>query len=195
MPHNLFLNERHANVTKTYHVEKDDTLVYALGGLGEVGKNMYCLEHDDEILIIDCGVLFPGDELLGVDYVIPDYHHLIRMNKKHKVLIITHGHEDHIGGIPFLLRQVKIDAIYAPRFAKALIQKKLAEHHGLETTKITEINDVIRFVNKTIRHHILKNQLTGMICGFYLLMGPRGRNEALNIKDDIEQFQKFNCKP
>ena len=141
MPHNLFLNERHANVTKTYHVEKDDTLVYALGGLGEVGKNMYCLEHDDEILIIDCGVLFPGDELLGVDYVIPDYHHLIRMNKKHKVLIITHGHEDHIGGIPFLLRQVKIDAIYAPRFAKALIQKKLAEHHGLETTKITEIND------------------------------------------------------
>ena len=141
MPHNLFLNERHANVTKTYHVEKDDTLVYALGGLGEVGKNMYCLEHDDEILIIDCGVLFPGDELLGVDYVIPDYHHLIRMNKKHKVLIITHGHEDHIGGIPFLLRQVKIDAIYAPRFAKALIQKKLAEHHGLETTKITEISD------------------------------------------------------
>ncbi len=141
MPHNLFLNERHANVTKTYHVEKDDTLVYALGGLGEVGKNMYCLEHDDEILIIDCGVLFPGDELLGVDYVIPDYHHLIRMNKKHKVLIITHGHEDHIGGIPFLLRQVKIDAIYAPRFAKALIQKKLSEHHGLETTKITEISD------------------------------------------------------
>ncbi len=141
MPHNLFLNERHANVTKTYHVEKDDTLVYALGGLGEVGKNMYCLEHDDEILIIDCGVLFPGDELLGVDYVIPDYHHLIRMNKKHKVLIITHGHEDHIGGIPFLLRQVKIDAIYAPRFAKALIQKKLSEHHGLENTKITEIND------------------------------------------------------
>ncbi|MBP3851687.1 MAG: ribonuclease J [Erysipelotrichaceae bacterium] len=141
MPHNLFLNERHANVTKTYHVEKDDTLIYALGGLGEVGKNMYCLEHDDEILIIDCGVLFPGDELLGVDYVIPDYHHLIRMNKKHKVLIITHGHEDHIGGIPFLLRQVKIDAIYAPRFGKALIQKKLSEHHGLETTKITEIND------------------------------------------------------
>ncbi len=141
MPHNLFLNERHANVTKTYHVEKDDTLVYALGGLGEVGKNMYCLEHDDEILIIDCGVLFPGDDLLGVDYVIPDYHHLIRMNKKHKILIITHGHEDHIGGIPFLLRQVKIDAIYAPRFAKALIQKKLSEHHGLETTKITEIND------------------------------------------------------
>ncbi|HIW17724.1 ribonuclease J [Faecalicoccus acidiformans] len=135
----------HAQSKKTYHtknhVEKNDTLIYALGGLGEVGKNMYCFEHENEICIVDCGVLFPGDDLLGVDYVIPDYHHLIRMNKKRKFLVITHGHEDHIGGIPFLLRQVNIDAIYAPRFAKALIQKKLAEHKGLERTKIIEIND------------------------------------------------------
>lgn len=140
--HNSF---GHAQSKKTYHtrnsVEKDDTLIYALGGLGEVGKNMYCYEHDNEICIVDCGVLFPGDDLLGVDYVIPDYHHLIRMNKKRKFLVITHGHEDHIGGIPFLLKQVNIDAIYAPRFAKALIQKKLAEHKGLEHTKIIEIND------------------------------------------------------
>ncbi|WP_297238233.1 MBL fold metallo-hydrolase, partial [uncultured Faecalicoccus sp.] len=122
--HNSF---GHAQSKKTYHtrnsVEKDDTLIYALGGLGEVGKNMYCYEHDNEICIVDCGVLFPDDDLLGVDYVIPDYHHLIRMNKKRKFLVITHGHEDHIGGIPFLLKQVNIDAIYAPRFAKALIQK------------------------------------------------------------------------
>ena len=140
--HNSF---GHAQLKKTYHtrnsVEKDDTLIYALGGLGEVGKNMYCYEHDNEICIVDCGVLFPDDDLLGVDYVIPDYHHLIRMNKKRKFLVITHGHEDHIGGIPFLLKQVNIDAIYAPRFAKALIQKKLAEHKGLEHTKIIEIND------------------------------------------------------
>ena len=140
--HNSF---GHAQSKKTYHtrnsVEKDDTLIYALGGLGEVGKNMYCYEHDNEICIVDCGVLFPDDDLLGVDYVIPDYHHLIRMNKKRKFLVITPGHEDHIGGIPFLLKQVNIDAIYAPRFAKALIQKKLAEHKGLEHTKIIEIND------------------------------------------------------
>ncbi len=122
------------------HVQKGDTLIYALGGLGEVGKNMYCYEHDNEICIVDCGVLFGGDDLLGVDYVIPDYHHLIRMNKKRKILVITHGHEDHIGGIPFLLKQVQIDAIYAPRFAKALIQKKLSEHKGLEKTPIIEIN-------------------------------------------------------
>lgn len=135
----------HTNSRKPYHtknhVEKIDTLIYALGGLGEVGKNMYCYEHENEICIVDCGVLFPGDELLGVDYVIPDYHHLIRMNKKRKFLVITHGHEDHIGGIPFLLKQVQIDAIYAPRFAKALIQKKLSEHKGLENTKIIEINE------------------------------------------------------
>lgn len=135
----------HTNSRKPYHtknhVEKTDTLIYALGGLGEVGKNMYCYEHENEICIVDCGVLFPGDELLGVDYVIPDYHHLIRMNKKRKFLVITHGHEDHIGGIPFLLKQVQIDAIYAPRFAKALIQKKLSEHKGLGNTKIIEINE------------------------------------------------------
>ena len=145
MPKQMNTSFGHAQSKKTYHtknhVEKNDTLIYALGGLGEVGKNMYCFEHENEICIVDCGVLFPGDDLLGVDYVIPDYHHLIRMNKKRKFLVITHGHEDHIGGIPFLLRQVNIDAIYAPRFAKALIQKKLAEHKGLERTKIIEIND------------------------------------------------------
>ncbi|WP_083641905.1 ribonuclease J [Faecalibaculum rodentium] len=129
-------------------VRKTDTLVYALGGLGEVGKNMYCYEHENEICIVDCGVLFPGDELLGIDYVIPDYHHLIRQDKKRKILVITHGHEDHIGGIPFLLRQVNIDAIYAPRFAKALIQKKLAEHKGLEKTKIIEIDSDYRIRTK-----------------------------------------------
>lgn len=122
-------------------VRDTDTQIYALGGLGEVGKNMYCYEHGNEIAIVDCGVLFPDDELLGVDYVIPDYHHLIRCNNKRKILVITHGHEDHIGGIPFLLKQVNIDAIYAPRFAKALIEKKLAEHRDAPKVPIIEINE------------------------------------------------------
>lgn len=144
--YNQHANNKHDTINN--HVEETDTLIYALGGLGEVGKNMYCYEHDNEILIVDCGVLFPGDDLLGVDYVIPDYHHLIRMDKKHKTLIITHGHEDHIGGIPYLLKQVTIDAIYAPRFAKALIQKKLSEHKGLETTSVIEINDNSKVATK-----------------------------------------------
>ncbi|MEG1474409.1 MAG: ribonuclease J [Longicatena sp.] len=123
------------------NAEQNDTLIYALGGLGEVGKNMYCFEHENEILIIDSGVRFPEDNLLGVDYVIPDYNYLVKNNRKRKILVITHGHEDHIGGIPFLLRSVDIEAIYAPAFAIALINKKLEERKMLRGVKIIEIND------------------------------------------------------
>ena len=117
-----------------------DTLVYALGGLGEIGKNMYCFEHDNEIVIVDCGVKFPEEDLLGVDYVIPDYSYLVKNHDKVKALIITHGHEDHIGGIPFFLRSVRLKEIYAPRFAKALIEKKLEEHRLSRSCKVIEIN-------------------------------------------------------
>lgn len=119
---------------------KTDTLVYAIGGLGEIGKNMYCFEHDDEIVIIDCGVMFPEDDLLGVDYVIPDYSYLVKNQSKIKAMVITHGHEDHIGGIPFFLQSIHLKQIYAPRFAKALIEKKLDEHRQLKNCKIIEIN-------------------------------------------------------
>ncbi len=120
---------------------KEDTLVYALGGLGEVGKNMYCFQQDDEILIVDAGVKFPDDDLLGVEYVIPDFTHLIKNQDKIKGLIITHGHEDHIGGIPFLLMACKINKIYAPRFAKSLIEKKLSERRKNFNVKIEEIDE------------------------------------------------------
>lgn len=127
---------------------KTDTLVYALGGLGEVGKNMYCFEHDDEIIIVDCGVLFPEEELLGVDYVIPDYSYLVKNASKIKALIITHGHEDHIGAIPFFLRSIRLKQIHAPRFAKALIEKKLEEHRLSRACKIVEINSDSRITTK-----------------------------------------------
>ena len=128
----------HASNKKPYnaknHVEKGDTLIYALGGLGEVGKNMYCYEHENEICIVDCGVLFPGDELLGVDYVIPDYHHLIRMNKKRKFLVITHGHEDHIGAIPYIEKELNMP-IYATKLTMGLIENKLKEHNLMNNTR------------------------------------------------------------
>ena len=109
--------------------KKDKTYVFALGGLGEVGKNMYCLMHNDEIVIIDCGVIFPEEELRGIDYVLPDFTFLKNNEKKIKTLVITHGHEDHIGAIPFLLQNVNIPSIYAPNQAYALIKKKLSDRN------------------------------------------------------------------
>lgn len=107
--------------------EGADTKIFALGGLGEVGKNMYCVMHGNEIIITDAGVTFPAGELMGIDYVIPDFTFLKKNESKIKALFITHGHEDHIGGIPFLLQTVNIPAIYAPNQAVGLIRKKLDE--------------------------------------------------------------------
>ena len=133
------------------------TSVVALGGLGEVGKNMYVITHNSEIIIIDAGVMFPEDELLGVDYVIQDVTYLKQNENKIKGLFITHGHEDHIGGISFLLQSVNIPTIYAPKMAVSLISKKLEDKNMSYQNIVTIDKDShvktkyfnIEFVNTT----------------------------------------------
>lgn len=106
---------------------ESETKIIVLGGLGEVGKNMYCVMHENAIVIIDAGICFPEGGLLGIDYILPDFTFLKQNQDKIKALLITHGHEDHIGGIPFLLQSVNIPAIYAPNQAKELIALKLQD--------------------------------------------------------------------
>ena len=119
--------------------------IYALGGLGEVGKNMYCFENETQIVIIDCGVKFPGVELPGIDYIVPDFTHLKNNKNKIRALIITHGHEDHIGGIPFLIQNVNIPVIYAPRLACALIKNRLEEYRMSDRVKVLEYSSDTKF--------------------------------------------------
>ena len=115
--------------------------IYALGGLGEVGKNMYCIESESDLIIIDAGVMFPEESIYGVNYVIPDYTHLKNMRNKIRALFITHGHEDHIGGIPYLLQNVFVPVIYAPKLAAALIRHKISENNIKDKVTIVEYDE------------------------------------------------------
>ena len=127
------------------------TSIFALGGLGEVGKNMYVVEHKNELIIIDAGVMFPTDELLGIDYVIQDITYLKQNESKIKALIITHGHEDHIGGITFLLQAVNIPVVYAPKVAYDLIQNKLLDRNvAYDKLEVYDKDTVINFKNISV---------------------------------------------
>ncbi len=133
-------------------VKKEHNIkVYSLGGLGVVGMNMYVVEVDNEMIIMDAGILFADDDVHGVNYIIPDFSHLIENENKIVGLFITHGHEDHIGGLPFLLQKVKIPTIYAAGIAVPLIQNKLLEFPDIEyNLEEYTSDDVFEFKNSKV---------------------------------------------
>lgn len=107
--------------------KKHKLKVIPLGGLGEIGKNITVIEYHNDIIVIDSGMAFPGDEMLGIDIVIPDITYLIKNKEKVKGIILTHGHEDHIGSIPYFLKKLNIP-IYGTKLTLGLVENKLLEH-------------------------------------------------------------------
>ena len=114
-----------------------------LGGVGEVGKNMMCMEYGDDMIIIDCGVSFPSDNMPGIDLVIPDFSYVLKNRHKIKAVIITHGHEDHIGSLPYLMQDISCP-VYASRLSAALIDNKLREHKKKFKTTTVKNGTVIK---------------------------------------------------
>ncbi|MDQ7982704.1 MAG: ribonuclease J [Spiroplasma sp.] len=167
---NLQVKEKKTPISHTNNNHKEVTKVFALGGLEEVGKNTYVVEQGNEIILIDAGVKFPDATMPGIEAVIPDYSYLKENKNKIKAIFITHGHEDHIGGIPYLLKEIDtIPKIYAPRLAAALIRHKIKDKGVKTKTKIEIIdnNSLIKTHNFTVTFFAVNHSIPDAF-GVYL---------------------------
>ena len=116
-------------------MRKESLRIIPLGGLGEIGKNITAIEYEDEIIVIDCGISFPDEDMYGIDLVIPDIKYLLDNKDKVKGLFLTHGHEDHIGAIPYILKQINMP-VYGTKLTIGLVESKLKEHDMLSKTNL-----------------------------------------------------------
>jgi len=129
---------------------QDKLLIFALGGVGEIGKNMYCIQYGNDIVVVDAGLKFPEEEMLGIDVVIPDIGYLLENRDKVKAILLTHGHEDHIGGLPYVLKQLNVP-IYGTKLTLGLVENKLKEAGLLGDTKRHLINEETELTFGTIK--------------------------------------------
>src|SRR5256885_15908745 len=114
--------------------------IIPLGGLGEVGKNMTVYEYGDDAIVVDSGLAFPRDEHLGVDLILPDFTYLRERGRPVRAVILTHAHEDHVGSLPYLLREVPVDEVWATRLTLGLVKSKLDEHGLLRASELRELD-------------------------------------------------------
>ena len=112
--------------------------IVPLGGLGEVGKNLTAYEFEDDIVVVDAGLAFPRDEHLGVDLILPDFSYLVDRDRPVRAVLLTHGHEDHVGALPYLLREARVQEVWATRLTLGLIKSKLDEHGLLRSVELRE---------------------------------------------------------
>ena len=120
-------------------MRKESLRIIPLGGLGEIGKNITAIEYEDEIIVIDCGISFPDEDMYGIDLVIPDIKYLLDNKDKVKGLFLTHGHEDHIGAIPYILKQINMP-VYGTKLTIGLVESKLKEHDMLSKSNLIPIS-------------------------------------------------------
>lgn len=126
--------------------KKEKLKIIPLGGLGEIGKNMTVIEYKNDIIVIDCGLMFPEEEMLGIDVVIPDITYLLKNKERFRAIVLTHGHEDHIGALPYVLKQINVP-VYGTRLTLGLVENKLKEHGLLKDVelKCVKPKDVVKF--------------------------------------------------
>lgn len=133
--------------------EKDNLKIIPLGGTNEIGKNLTVIEYKEEIVVIDCGLKFPDDEMFGIDVVIPDVSYLVKNSDRVKGIFITHGHEDHIGALPYVLKQINVP-VYATKLTAALINLKLVEHNiqDVVTINIVKPKDIVKLDKLSVEY-------------------------------------------